>query len=149
MKATETLIAAQSAENVGGAENKIIQLKAREREKQADLSRHRFKISEFMNAGGSKAWRVSGDRRDGGRVRENFADVESAKVRQIQLEAEFFSRTHEDSALRATRLNDTQLRIAETSFIRLDDDGEMLSAINYWLEHGRKQAVTESPRLDD
>ncbi len=33
--------------------------------------------------------------------------------------------------------------------MRLDDDEEMLRAINHWLEHGRKQSVAESPRLDE
>ena len=115
----------------------------------ADVSRHRFKILEFQNRGGSQAWRVTGSRRDGSRVRENFSDQRAAETRRSQLEAEYFSRTHEDSALRATRLTDTQLRIAESSFIRLDEDEEMLRAINYWLEHGRNQSVAESPRLDD
>jgi len=92
---------------------------------------------------------VTGNRRDGSRVRETFSEQGKAEVRRTQLEAEFFSRSYEDTAFRATRLNDTQLRIAEISFIRLDDDQDMLTAVNYWLDHGRKQAVIESPWLDE
>src|ERR1051325_4997320 len=136
-------------ENLFASGSKIIALEPEKRARHTDRSRHRFKLLEFKNAGGSTAWRVSGYRRDGSRVRENFADAKAAQTRQAQLEAEFLSRTQDDSALRATRLTDTQLRIAETCFIRLDDDSQMISAINYWLEHGRQHAVKESPRLDD
>jgi integrase len=131
------------------AQNIIPLLPSKAPEKPADVSRHRFKILAFQNRGGSEAWRVTGSRRDGSRVRENFSDQRAAETRRSQLEAEFFSRTHEDSALRATRLTDTQLRIAESCFIRLDEDEEMLRALNHWLEYGRKQSVAESPRLDD
>jgi hypothetical protein len=117
--------------------------------KQADQSRHRFKILDFNNRGGSKSWRVTGNRRDGSRVRENSSEQGAAEVRRTQLEAEFFMRAHEDTALRPTRLNDLQLRIAEICFIRLDDDQDVLTAVNYWLGHGWKQAVVESPRLDE
>src|ERR1035441_6946778 len=139
--------------NAGPAESaghKIIPLlPSKGPKKQADQSRHRFKILEFNNRGESKSWRVSGNRRDGSRVRENFAEQGPAEVRRSQLEAEFFTRAHEENALRATRLNDTQLRIAEICFIRLDDDQDLLTAVNYWLDRGRKQAVIESPRLDE
>lgn len=128
---------------------KIIPLVPKEPEKRADVSRHRFRILTFNNRGGTKSWRVTGGRRDGRRVRENFSDQTAAEIRRTQLEAEFFSRAGEDTALRATRLTDTQLRIAETCFIRLDEDHDMLTAINNWLDHGRTQAVVESPRLDD
>jgi integrase len=131
------------------APNIIPLLPSKAPEKPADVSRHRFKILQFQNRGGSGAWRVTGSRRDGSRVRENFSDQRAAETRRSQLEAEFFSRTHEDSALRATRLTDTQLRIAESCFIWLDDDEEMLWALNHWLEHGRKQSVAESPGLDE
>ena len=82
--------------------------------KQADQSLHRFRILPFPNRGGTVSWKVTGNRRDGSRVRKNFTDKREAEIHRAQLEAEFFSRTHEDSALRATRLSDTQLRIAET-----------------------------------
>lgn len=114
-----------------------------------DVSKHRFKVSEFENLGGSKAWRVSGTRRDGSRVRENFGNLQDAQTRRTQLELEFYSRTQEDAALRATKLTDHQLRICESALHRLDSDDDLLIAVDYWLRHGRQHAIVESPRLDE
>lgn len=115
----------------------------------AATHRQRFRILEFKNAGGSTAYRVQGMTREGKYIRQNYADLKEAQCRQIELEAEFHKRKPEDPSIRATRLSDTQLRIAEAAFIRLDADEEMLLAINHWIERGRKAAVVaESPRLD-
>src|SRR2546430_852428 len=69
--------------------------------------KHRFKIVPFLNRTGSQSWRVSGVKRDGTRVRENFSDPKGAHCRLIELEGEYLGRASEDTALRATRLTDT------------------------------------------
>ena len=110
----------------------------------------RFKIVPYTNPRTeSKSWRVAGIKRDGTRIRENFTDEQQATVRRTALEAEYWSRTDGEAAIRATKLTDTQLRIAETAFFRLDADEELLRAVEYWLNHGRQQSVAESPRLDE
>lgn len=109
----------------------------------------RFKVLPFENKRtGGQSWRVTGTKRDGSRVRENFADQASAECRQNELEIEWLARQTE-TGIRATRLTDVQCRLAETAFARLDRDEEILSAIDHWLKHGKALAVAESPRLDD
>jgi len=112
--------------------------------------KQRFKIIPFLNRGGTKSWRVAGVKRDGTRVRENFCDVQAAECKLVELQTEWLAQ-RTDTAIRATKLNETQLRIAETAFLRLGDeaDHELLRAVDYWLRHGRAQSVVESPRLDD
>jgi integrase len=114
----------------------------------ANRHRQRFTIQDFTNATGSQSYRVSGYKRDGARVRENFADLKAAQCRQVELETEFLAR-ETDTAIRATKLTDPQLRLAEAAFVRLDADHELMLAIEHWLKHGRQTAVAESPRLDD
>jgi integrase len=54
------------------------------------------------------------------------------------------------TAVRATKLSEEQVQLAEVSFVKLGDDWErILDAVDYWMKHGRQQAVTESPRIDD
>ncbi len=111
--------------------------------------RDRFKISEFTNPRtASKSWRVAGIKRDGGRVRENFFDVTAARCRQVELQMEWLAR-QTDTSVRATKLTETQLRLAEVAFNKLDADDDLLSAVDYWRKHGKKHSVAESPRLDD
>ncbi|MFZ0828683.1 MAG: tyrosine-type recombinase/integrase [Verrucomicrobiia bacterium] len=113
-------------------------------------TRQRFKIRPFTNPRtGSVSWRVTGTKRDGSRVRENFTREHDAKCKHIELEAEFLTRQTETS-LRATNLTDTQLKLAEMSFKRLSDDADLPRAVDSWLKQGRHSAgPTESPRLDD
>jgi integrase len=112
--------------------------------------RQRFQISVFHNRTGTKSWRVAGVKRDGTRIRENFADVDAAQSRQVELEAEFRSKPEEPFGLRATSLSREQIKIAEVCFPRLDRDEEMIAATQHWLEHGRhQQRLGASPRLDD
>jgi integrase len=111
--------------------------------------RQRFKIVPFTNAGGSQAWRVSGIKRTGERIRENFNDANSARCRQTELEAEYLARTGEETALRSTRLSETQARIAEAVFPLLDRDDDLLAAVNFWRQHRHQHAEVESPRIDD
>jgi integrase len=110
----------------------------------------RFRLTQFSNPRtGSMSWRVSGTKRDGTRVRENFPGAEEARNRQVELEGEFLARQPDEPLLRATRLTDVQIRLAETAFMRLDKDEDLLNAVDHWLNHGKHVAVAESPRLDD
>src|SRR6185312_539464 len=88
-------------------------------------------------------------KRDGSRVRENFLEAKDAQLRQIELEGEFLARQQSDSTLRATRLTDTQVHIAEVALSKLEDDADLLRAVDYWLKHGKHHHVVESPRLDE
>lgn len=111
--------------------------------------RNRFRVTEFTNTRtGSKSWRVSGIKRDGSRVRENHLDPKDAQLRQIELEGEFLAR-QSDSTLRATRLTDTQIHIAEVALSKLDDDADLLRAVDYYLKHGKQHYVAESVRMDE
>ena len=112
--------------------------------------RQRFKIIPFINRTGTKSWRVSGIKRDGTRVRENFGDVQAAQCKQVELQTEWLAQ-RTDTSIRATKLTETQLRLAENAFTRLgiEADHELLLAVDHWLRHGRAQSVIESPRLDD
>jgi integrase len=107
----------------------------------------RFKIKSFGNASGTVSWRVDGYKRDGSRVRQNFADENKAKSAQIALETEY-AQGHANTGIKATRLTDEQISLAEAAFIRLPDPRELPLAIEHWLRTG-KQAPVESPRLDD
>ena len=112
--------------------------------------KQRFKVVPFTNARtGSISWRVTGRKRDGTRIRENFKDEHSAKCRQVELEAEYLKRETE-TTIRSTKLTDVQLHLAELAFARLDDDADLPRAVDYWLQHGRQNAIAgESPRIDD
>jgi integrase len=111
--------------------------------------RERFRIIPFVNATGTKSYRVTGTNRQGKQLRENFADLKAAQCRQVELTADWLGRQTEESSIRATKLTDTQLRIAESAFVRLNADDEMLFAVDHWLKHGKQHAVAESPRLDE
>jgi integrase len=107
-----------------------------------------FKIVSFRNRGGSMAHRVIGMKRNGNRVRENFADVEAAQCRKLELETEYLS-GHTETTIQPTKLTGDQIRLAEAAFLRIENDDELLPAVEYWLKHGKAQSVTTSPRLDD
>lgn len=108
----------------------------------------RFRILEFVNPSGSTAWRVTGSKRDGKQVRENFKDLPSAQCRQVELETEYL-RGHTETAIRATKLTPEQLQLAEVAFIKLGDDWmRILDAVDHWKKHGN-QSLGESPRIDD
>ena len=111
--------------------------------------RQRFKIVSFTNRGGSESWRVAGIKRTGERIRENFTDAAAARCRQAELETEYLARTVESTALRATRLSETQTRLAETVFPMLDHDEDILTAVQFWRQNRHLHVAVESPRLDD
>jgi integrase len=127
-----------------------LNVRPRARHAQPPALRQRFTVRPFTNHGGSQAWRVEGTPRHGPRIRENFADLDMARQRQIQLESEFHSRTQDAEAdRRATKLTDIQLRLCEAALFKLDCDDDLLPAVDYWLRHGKQKAVAESPRLDE
>src|ERR1700690_3905673 len=97
----------------------------------------RFKIQPFTNRSGSPSYRVTGTKRNGERVRENYTDAEEARLRHIVLETEFLKR-ESPVALCSTRLTEAQIATAETAFARVDDDGDLLRAVDYWLKHGKQ-----------
>lgn len=111
--------------------------------------RNRFRVLPFINAGtGSKSWRVAGTKRDGTRIRENYANPNDANYRQVELEGEFLAR-QTDMTLRATRLTDVQISLAELAFSKLSDDADLPPAVDYWLKHGKQSHVAESQRIDE
>lgn len=108
----------------------------------------RFRIQTFTNRGGSESCRVTGSKRDGTRIRENFPDMQAAQCRRIELEAEFHA-GHSDTAMRATKLSHEQVQLAEVACIKLGEDWpRLLDAVELWMKRG-KQVVTESPLIDD
>jgi len=111
--------------------------------------RQRFKVLKFINPRtGTNSWRVSGIRRNGERIRENYADPQEAQLRYTELEGEYHA-ANGTAALRATRLTDEQVAIAEAGFRRLERDQDLLTAIDHWLRTGKPTVVNESPRLDE
>ena len=109
----------------------------------------RFKIEAFQNRGGSTSWRVSGSKRDGTRIRENFSDAKAAECRKAELGLEFL-RGHAEMEIQATRLSPEKLAKCETAIIKLGDDWDrIVEAVDYWLKHGKALAVKESVRLDE
>mgnify|MGYP001765886547 CR=1 FL=1 len=113
--------------------------------------RQRFRILPFQNLRtGSQSWRVYGIKRDGTMIRENYQDPELARLRHIELESGYHANdATEKPGLRATRLTDDAIRIAETALARLDRAEDLLVAVDHWIRHGRKERIAESPRLDD
>ena len=109
----------------------------------------RFRIQTFVNPRTcTKSFRVTGSKRDGTRIRENFAEIKAAECRQVELHTEYLAR-QTDTAIRATKLTDTQLRLAESCFLRLDADHEISLAVDHWLHHGRQTAVKNTVKLDE
>jgi hypothetical protein len=109
----------------------------------------RFKILPFTNPRTNTAsWRVTGTCRNGDRIRENFARADEAQFRHTELEGEFHA-ANGVAALRATRLTDDQVGIAEAAFRRLEQDGDLITAVDHWLRTGKPKTIKESPRLDE
>lgn len=106
--------------------------------------RPRFQITEFQNRSASTSWKVSGFRRCGERIRQNFSDFESARLRQLELESEYFAREPEQPGLRATRLSASQIQLAEVAFQRLGNDDDLLSAVELWLRTGKQARANSS-----
>lgn len=109
----------------------------------------RFKVVPFTNRSGNQSWRVTGYKRDGSRIRENFVAEAAARCRHIELETEYL-RGHAETVIRATKLSAEQIQLCEVAMIKLGDDWQhILDCVDSWKRHGKQHAVTESPRLDD
>jgi len=109
--------------------------------------REPFKIKSFVNPRtGSPSWRVDGFTRDRTRIRENFADLKAAECRRVELTTQWLQKETE-TAVRATKLTDYQLKLAEKVFMRLDEADHLEVAVNFWMRHGRPIAEKEAPRL--
>lgn len=108
-----------------------------------------FNVYEFENGSGSTSFRVDGYKRDGSRVRENFSNLASASVRQVELETEYL-KGHAETGIQATKLTADQLRLCEASILQLGEDWQrLLDAVTYWQQNGKQRAVIESPRVDE
>ena len=111
---------------------------------------HRFSIQQFQNPRtGSMSWRVSGIKRDGSRVRQNFSDSKAARAKQIELESEYLQ-GHNETVARVTKLSDDQLRLAEIAVVKLGEDWQrLLDAVDHWRQSGARNIPSESPRIDE
>jgi integrase len=111
--------------------------------------KQRFKIIEFRNPSGGVSFRVSGCDRNGKQIRENFKDEAAAQCRQIELQLEYLKEPTE-SAIRATKLSEDQLRLAEHVMQRLGEDWpRLMDAVEHWTRTGAKSLPSESPRIDE
>jgi integrase len=112
----------------------------------------RFKISPFINKlTGSQSWRVSGTKRNGERIRENFARENDARNKQVELEAEFLQGQTE-TMLRSTKLTEPQIRVAESIFTLLPDAEQVRDRFMRFLQNGLATAtapVGAAPLIDD
>jgi hypothetical protein len=107
----------------------------------------RFKIQSFTNPRtGNQSWRVTGMKRDRKRVRENFADQKAAQCRQVALATEFLTGQRE-TTVQATKRTETQIRLAEAAFIRLENEQDLPHAVEYWLKHGKQRKSPRNSRL--
>jgi hypothetical protein len=90
----------------------------------------RFQIIPYANPRTeSKSWRVTGTKRDGTRVRENFAKAEEAQQRLVALEAEYLARQTE-VRLVSTTLTEPQIRLAELAIAKLPEDADLPLAVD-------------------
>jgi hypothetical protein len=98
--------------------------------------KQRFRVLSFINPRtGTTSWRVSGIKRNGERIRENYVDPQEARLRYTELEDELHA-ANGSAALRATRLTDEQVAIAEAGSNRLERDEDLLTAIDHRLRTG-------------
>ena len=143
MKANQALQPLATAEN-------IIPLVVHPKPARSKAIAERFKIQPFTNPRtGTESWRVTGMKRDGSRVRENFAEQASAQARQIELKTEFLT-GHRETEIKATKLTDEQVRLSEAAMLQLGEDWQrIIDAVTYWQQHGKQRAAIESPRLDE
>src|SRR6266550_4830940 len=121
-------------------ESNILKLAGKPKSASARLG-ERFKIQTYDNPRtGTKSYRVFGIKRDGIRIRKNFADVVRAQAFQLELNIEFLAR-QTDTVLRATKLSASQVALAEVAFSKLEHEQDLLPAVNDWLRHGKQHSV--------
>lgn len=109
-------------------------------------SRGEFHTVEFINPSGATAYRVTGTKLDGARIRENYRTHGEALARLSELQIE--SANLEDAARPlVTRLQPAALAAAEECLAKLTGPDELLEATNWWLRAGRKQCCPDSPTI--
>lgn len=142
--------AARQPVATGDSPGNLIPLPAPSRARQTNQAQHRFRVIEYQNPRTlTTSFRVTGIKRNGERVRENFKDRGPATCRQIELEAEYNARETDVALSRATSLTDSQIKIAESAFARLDVDSDLILAVDFWRKHSKKHVEVERVRLDD
>jgi len=100
----------------------------------------RYGIVDFINPSGIIAYRVTGRKPDGTRVRQNFKSLAEAIQKKAELETDAI--TEADAIkLRSTRLNETQLRDAEAAVARLGDT-PLLPAVDFYLRNFQEPVKT-------
>ena len=138
-----------TALNAEKAENVVSLVIAPKPKTKPAQRKQRFKVTEFRNPSGVLAFRVSGCDRDGKQIRENFKDEAGARCRQIELEYEYL-KTPTETVIRATKLTEDQLRLAERATrIMQEDWPRLLEAVEQWKRSGAKSLPIESPRIDE
>lgn len=99
-----------------------------------------FKIVSAKTRHGRPTWRVQGFDRTGKRIRESFQNVEAARARAHELEAQWMEREI-SMALRPTRLTPDELAVVEAAVLRLGDPMKIGEAVDLWLAHEKKLAA--------
>ena len=100
--------------------------------------KHRFHVVEFVNPSGEIAFRVTGYKSDGARVRENFKTQEEAVGRRAELDIEAANIvTTTATRMKATRLTDEQVKDAERAFAKLGSRS-LLETVEYFLKNYRE-----------
>jgi len=100
--------------------------------------KERFHVVEFVNPSGEAAFRVTGYKSDGSRVRENFKTQEEAVGRRAELDIEAANIvTTTATRMKATRLTDEQVKVAERVFARIGDRS-LDEVADYFLKNYRE-----------
>jgi integrase len=106
--------------------------------KVAGMAKERFRIVEFANPSGETAFRVTGFKNDGERVRVNKPTLAQAKQLRDELLAEANGEKL-DTRIVATRLSDTQVAAAEAAYKLLPEGQTLLGAVRYFLDNYQEQ----------
>ena len=100
--------------------------------------KHRFHVVEFINPSGEAAFRVAGYLPSGARVRENFKTQEEAIGRRAELDIEAANIiTTTATRMKATRLTDEEIKIAERVFPRVGEHS-LDFILEYFLKNYRE-----------
>jgi integrase len=94
--------------------------------------REAFKLSHFTNPSGQIVWRVSGTKKDGSRVRQNFKNELEALGKKQELETADLN--HQAIPFRQTKLTPEQIADAERALPELKA-GTLLGAVRFFNEN--------------
>lgn len=100
--------------------------------------REAFKLSQFTNPSRQIVWRVSGTKKDGTRVRENFKTEAEAETRKGNLAREDLNMPA--VPMMPTTLTAPQLEIAKIAFDRLGERS-LLGALDFYFENYKPAEV--------